>query len=1236
MSFRFARPALLAGLMVLCASLAQAQQTADVIRGRVTNDSGRVVVGATVIVTRGPDRATQQVISDSAGTWSVRFDPGTGDYLVYISAPGLKAARRRVQREQIERELVANFTLSTDVEQLAAMKTTAVRPVRASNSVNPTAGEAGASEKWSDGVVGQLSPTVAGDLTALAATMPGVTMTGAGASILGSDAASTLTSLNGMAIGSGSIPRAARTETRVTGATFDATRGGFAGANIDVRLGPGSRSYQRRNAFMTFDPPQLQLADPTAKALGTTSGGFRGSFGADGELIRRALTYNVALDVARSASDPVTLLDANADALLRAGASPDSVGRLIALAGPLGVLTGNGVPTNRLRQEVAWLGRFDDTRDTLQTRALSTYLGYRKEGALGFAALAAPSAAGERTETTIGAQLTHGAFVGPGDRVLTETRFAIGDTRTEVDPYRNIPGASVLLRSDNGADAQDLASIALGGSAMGSKDDRWTAELSNETIWNAIGRRHRFKAMAWGRADGLRREGSGNALGTFTFNSLADFENNRPSSFTRVLTQPVREGATWNAATAFSHQYAPTRFFNLLYGARVEANGFADAPARNPALEQALGVRSGAAPTLLHVSPRVGFSYTYNRDRANGSGTNMNPVGTFYRSTVGVLRGGIGEFRDVLRPDMLADASAATGLPGGTQVLSCVGSATPVPDWSGYDAGGTPIPSSCLSGGGILTENAPSVTLIDPGFDVPRSWRASLDWTTSYHNWVVKLGTLGSYDLGQPGIVDPNFGGTPRFTLASEGNRPVYVSTGAIDANSGSVSAAESRVSSQFGRVATRVSDLHGYGGQVTLGLSPDVFKFRSKISLFTSLNYTLQSTQRQFRGFDGAGFGDPREREWAAGPNDARHVVVVSGGFFTPKTGTVTLFARGQSGLPFTPIVQGDVNGDGRSGDRAFIPALTPMLAVEDGVLAGEITDLLASGSKTARECVTANLGAVAGRNSCRGPWRQSLNIQWRPRVPGRYARRVTPNVYLQNVLAGIDQVVNGSDGLRGWGAPAAPDPVLFVPRGFDAATQRFRYDVNSRFADTRPRRTLLTDPFRLVIDFTIDLSTDYELQQLRRAVEPVKGPNGWQRRTADSLTSFYLRNTSSIHKMLIAEADSLFLTRAQVAALRVADSTFSAQVRAIYGPLGLYLAAGQGDAGRASVDSASAAHKRYWEVFWKQPEIAAEIVNATQRDLIPMFKSMLAVPQEDRKNSQWQFGYPVQFMDRKGPPTR
>ena len=128
------------------------------------------------------------------------------------------------------------------------------------------------------------------------------------------------------------------------------------------------------------------------------------------------------------------------------------------------------------------------------------------------------------------------------------------------------------------------------------------------------------------------------------------------------------------------------------------------------------------------------------------------------------------------------------------------------------------------------------------------------------------------------------------------------------------MSASESRRSAEFGRVVSRVSDLRGYGGQLTFGLSPDVFKFRTRRSVFASLNYTLQASRRQYRGFDGAGFGDPRVVEWAPSQSDARHVIVMTGGIGGDKLGTVTLFARAQSGLPFTPVVQGDVNGDGRT----------------------------------------------------------------------------------------------------------------------------------------------------------------------------------------------------------------------------------------------------------------------------------------------------------------------------------
>jgi hypothetical protein len=458
---------------------------------------------------------------------------------------------------------------------------------------------------------------------------------------------------------------------------------------------------------------------------------------------------------------------------------------------------------------------------------LTTYAGWTREGALGFGPLAAPSAGGERRERTLGAQATWGTYVGAGRNVLTESRLAASAVRAEATPYRALPGASVLVRSATLDARRDVAGVTLGGGPFVARDEaRWTLEGANETIWNARGRRHRFKALAWARADGLRQDAVGNALGSYSFASVDDLLAGRPASFTRTLAQPAREGRVWNAATALAHQWAPSRWFSLLYGARLEASGFLDAPARNPALEQALGVRTGAAPTRLHVSPRLGFSYTYNRDRDNGSGINQNPTGRFYRTTVGVLRGGVGEFRDLLRPGVLADAVAGTGLPGSTATLSCVGAAAPVPDWDAFLADAASIPTRCLDGGAALAERAPSVTLVDPGYDVPRSWRASLDWSSNLgRRWLLRLSGLGSYDLAQPGLVDANFAGTPRLALAGEGGRPVYVSAAAIDPASGAVSPAEGRRSADVGRVGMRTSDLRGYGGQLTAGLSPDVFR---------------------------------------------------------------------------------------------------------------------------------------------------------------------------------------------------------------------------------------------------------------------------------------------------------------------------------------------------------------------------------------------------------------------------
>ncbi len=1214
----------------------RAQGVTETVSGKVTDDSSKVVVGASVFVTRGPDRLLKQTTTDSTGRYSVTFENGTGDYLVAVTGTGLKTARRRVQKVGNETEFTADFVMARDLATLAAVKVTAAKPVRAENSVGPFGGEVGSSEKWKDGIDGQLNPSLAGNLSALAGMMPGVTTGPNGISILGAGSESNLTTLNGMAMPGGSLPRAMRLDTRVTGATFDATRGGFSGANIDVRLGPGSRNYQERNAYITWDSRALQFTDAVGRASGVPQSNLRASASADGELIRRAMTYNVGIDYANVANDASTLLVASPDLLASSGIATDSVTRALNTARALGIpLARGGIPADRVNKTLTWLGRIDDTRDSLNVRALTTMFSDSRNGGVNFGSLSAPTTAGEQVVQGLGGQLRFDTYFGEGRRTLNQTKFGYNRVTTTGTPYLSLPGASVLVRS-TGTTGDGINSLGFGGSSyLASREVRTTYEGMSELIWNARGRKHTFKTHLWGRADALDASGGTDLLGRYSFNSIADFAAGRPTSYSRTLTQPGRSGQVWNSAAAFTHSFNPTRFFSFMYGARVEGNGFSSAPATNSALETALGVRTGAAPSRLHVSPRIGFSYTFNKDKDNGNGMSMNQIGTFYRSTVGVIRGGIGEFRDLLRPDLVADASARTGLGGSTTSLSCIGAAVPTPDWTQLMANPASAPTSCLGGGGVLAESTPGVTLIDPSYDVPRSWRASLDFNTNLGPWMIRINTLGSYDLNQPGTVDANFSGVQRFALANELGRPVFVTPASIDAASGSVSSVESRRSTSYGRVGVRTSDLRGYGGQASFTITPDVFKMRRVPGgLYGSLTYTLQSSRREYRGFDGAAFGDPRTREWAPSASDARHIFILQGGFYTGVTGAVTLSARAQSGLPFTPIVQGDVNGDGRFGDRAVVPNAA---TETDPALAAQLRSLLATGSPSAKACIESYAGRVADRNGCRGPWTATLNMQWTPALPSKVAKRLTVSMYLDNVLGGVDQLLHGSQNLRGWGSNPSPDPVLLVPRGFNAATQRFSYDVNPRFAETRASRTNQRTPFRLTLDVRMRLSTDWDLQKLRRALEPVKSGKTWERRNADSLSSFYMDETSDIFRALLDESDSLFLRNDQVAGIRKADSVFSQRVRDVYVPLGKYLSQfSDGTAPPAALDTVAAAQKAYWKIFWEQPEIADSLITSQQRSLMPVLEGMLRVPKKEREHSQWQFGNRIPLVEPKKPAAK
>lgn len=137
-------------------------------------------------------------------------------------------------------------------------------------------------DKVADGIEGVLAPDQEGDIAALAATVPGVTLTPGGIEAFGTGAEQTVTTLNGLTFGGGTLPRDATTSVRVQASPWDPARGGFGGALVATTVAPGGRFAQRR-ARVSVDAPALQFAAGAPRA-GQEFSNVVASVGGSGEL----------------------------------------------------------------------------------------------------------------------------------------------------------------------------------------------------------------------------------------------------------------------------------------------------------------------------------------------------------------------------------------------------------------------------------------------------------------------------------------------------------------------------------------------------------------------------------------------------------------------------------------------------------------------------------------------------------------------------------------------------------------------------------------------------------------------------------------------------------------------------------------------------------------------------------------------------------------------------------------
>jgi len=1115
---------------------------AETIRGLVVGDSGRALPGVTVIATMAPDRTFKQAITDATGRYEIRFDAGTGDYLVYAAPPGYRAFRRRIAIPA-SAEITVDIRLQSEAAQLAAVRVTAQRPRPIPDMGqlrDPTAADFNTQT-----VLAGVSPDLAGDLNALAANVPGMTITADGRLSAFGLPGQVQYSFNGSTLSAAEIPRDARASIRVIQSAYDPSIGGFGGALINVEMAQGGRVT---GVFgrATLDAPILQASDPISSRLGQrfTSGALNAN--ADGPIASHDAWYNTAVSVRRTTRDASSLFDASPAVLSLAGLAPDSVGRLRAIAPRVGLpLSVAGTPSSRYDERGSFVARFDRFKDPAKTGKLWTSLfaltamgGIGRSGAVGGSPVIAPTIGNE--SNSVNGQLI-ATFTRMTEVFSNALTSSIGGQRTSVSPYLFAPTAAVRVQSFPDDQFVDRMTR-LGGSdvaaSSGSSSLLW--ETTNETNFYT-GTKHKMKVYERLQVGLVRTNPGGDRPGLFTYNSLADLEANRPASFTRVFGGRNASAAGGNGVLAVGDLWQIAPMFQLQPGVRFEANRFRNNIEPNEALRSSLGVSNTSTPNTIHASPRLGFAWQYRPSRANLS-TGTATTGRIFLPPRATLSGGIGEFRQDMGAASLLPVVSGTGLRRSGSILSCIGSATPIPDWNTLTDDPLSSPPTCAPGAPTsLVDAVPSAALFDPHYTLAHSWRGNLRFGSVAGRFRYSVDGAYSYNMNQPGVRDLNLRDAPAFTLADEGNRPVFVSPASIVSGTGLVSVTESRRSAAFSRVNELVSDLHSTARQLVLTLAPEIDR-----AVF-GVAYTFSDVTAWSRGFDDATFGSPNAIERSRSPYAPRHQFGVNAGYQFGTAVGLSLYWRIISGMPYTPRIGGDVNGDGLANDRAFI--FNPS-TVSDQELGRSIADLLASAPREARDCLNRQLGTAAGKNSCSGPWTSTMNaaLSTSPLhvLDGRY---LIASINFANPLGGLDQLLHASERLHGWGTAPAPDPILYTVQGFDPARNRFRYVVNDRFGSTRPSQNTLRAPFRMTVDFRLELGRPLRQQDFARFLQMDARRGNTARAPADSLRDRLLDyKVTDVYQVMFAMRDSLLLIRSQVDSLERLRAGYFPRAQAVW----------------------------------------------------------------------------------------
>ena len=1144
--------------LVCWSSPTLAQSGSDIIRGRVTGPDSQPIQNVQVKATSYSGSVTKSARTDRNGRFTIIFVNGEGDYWLEFAALGYVPKRFEIKKVGEEEVMLADTRLASSIATLDQVNVTAngARALPNRNAGNTDVG--GGERALTTGAA--VPPDQAGNLSAMAASIPGIQlipgMDGASDmfSALGLSGDQNNTNFNGLGSGLNTLPPDAQVRLSFNQFPWDVSRGGFSGAQVSIQSIPGSNfSFRNQSAYGTA--PELQWTDAEADSSGQKSTTLRYGGGARGPIAMDKAFYNAAYSYQRRFADALTLLNASPVGLAAAGVASDSVTRLLDILGqqkvPVSVAK---TPSLNATDQLSLQTNIDLTPSSSgagHSFTLGTNGFYSKTrptlGGFGSGSLltTVPSRTNNNEIMLGSASLRHSNYFWFG--ILSQTNLGVSAQRVESTPFLQYPSGTVRVNSTLEDGSSSIRSLSFGGSQTPFSQLTQALQLSNTLSWYSGNNKHAIKLTSNLSREHNTNEANSNLLGSYSFNSLADLEAGRPASYTRTLNGITGATDQLSGGISLGDAWRPTARLQVQYGVRADANRFLYRPQNNPEIRSLFGVDNDYVPNAVYFSPRVGMQWTY------GNSPQVAFAPGAARPPLAVIHAGIGIFQNVGPATLINSSVVNTGLPNSTRSLACVGSGAPIPDWDSYNRDLGTLPTTCADGtsGTVFSTGAPSVVAFDRNYRQPKSVRSAVDWSSPILDNRFVLGAQGVYslNLNQTGSVDLNFAPTTRFTIDNEGGRPVYAPASAIVPTTGNVASVATRRSDKYQRLSLQTSDLRSTSTNFVFKLVP----VTANKYLKWQLTYSLLDVRDQFNGFSST-VGDPFAKEWGPHLASGRHQFQLIWSslplwdlmYFNVAVGV-------KSGQRFTPLVAGDINGDGAFlNDRAFVfdPA-----TLSDPTVRASMQELLDNGAPAARKCLAAQLNALAGRGSCQAPWvsTTNLNVNFNPQKLG-LPKRLTINLAFTNPLGIADLLVNGTKNAKGWGQEIAPDQSLLFVRGFDASTSRYKYEVNQRFGSTRPQQSVSRTPAYASLSFSLDVGAPRERQVLTQRLDMGRGRPG-TKQTAPNLKALGSSSIPNPMALILTQQDSLKLNRKQADSLASLSRKFTQYADSVWTPVSKYL---------------------------------------------------------------------------------